>query len=35
MVPSYKAVIEIQRTLEKIGKPYNAKPDGWGTFGNG
>ena len=35
MVPSYEAIIEVQRILEKTGKPYNARPDGWGSFGNG
>jgi hypothetical protein len=34
MVPSYDAIIAIQRTLEDVGRPYNAKPDGWGSFGN-
>ncbi|HEY3787713.1 MAG TPA: ribonuclease E inhibitor RraB, partial [Urbifossiella sp.] len=34
MVPDYDAIIRIQRTLEEIGRPLNAKPDGWGTFGN-
>ena len=34
MIPSYDAIIEIQNTLENIGRPYNAKPDGWGSFGN-
>ena len=34
MVPSYDAMIATQKTLEKLGAPYGAKPDGWGTFGN-
>jgi hypothetical protein len=34
MIPSYDAIIEVQRTLEELGRPYNAKPDGWGSFGN-
>lgn len=34
MVPSHEAVIEVQKNLEKLGKPYNAVPDGWGSFGN-
>ena len=34
MVPSYEAIIETQKILEEAGKPYNAIPDGWGSFGN-
>lgn len=34
MVPTYDAIVSIQGTLEKVGRPYNAKPDGWGSFGN-
>lgn len=34
MVPSYEAIIENQKILERAGQPYNAKPDGWGSFGN-
>jgi hypothetical protein len=34
MVPSYDAMIEAQRLLEEIGRPFGAKPDGWGSFGN-
>lgn len=34
MIPSYDAVVAVQKTLEDVGRPYNAKPDGWGTFGN-
>lgn len=34
MIPSYDAMISIQIDLEKPGKPYGAKPDGWGSFGN-
>ena len=34
MVASYDGVVSVQRTLEDIGRPYNAKPDGWGSFGN-
>jgi hypothetical protein len=35
MVPSYDAIIAIQQALENVGERYNAKPDGWGSFGNG
>jgi hypothetical protein len=35
MIPSYDAIIDIQNTLEEIGRPFNAKPDGWRSFGNG
>jgi hypothetical protein len=34
MIPSYDAIIDVQKTLGDIGRPYNAKPDGWGSFGN-
>jgi hypothetical protein len=34
MVPAYDAIVEIQRMLDDLGRPYNAKPDGWGSFGN-
>jgi hypothetical protein len=34
MMPSYEAIVETQMMLEELGKPYNAIPDGWGTFGN-
>jgi hypothetical protein len=34
MVPSYDEIVSIQETLDQVGRPYNAKPDGWGTFGN-
>jgi hypothetical protein len=34
MVPSYDAVISTQETLEEAGRPFGAKPDGWGSFGN-
>lgn len=35
MIPSYDAIIRIQDTLEDIGRPFNATPDGWGSCGNG
>jgi hypothetical protein len=34
MVPSYEAMISTQELLEELGRPYGAKPDGWGSFGN-
>ena len=34
MVPSYEHIVSMQRSLEEVGRPYNAVPDGWGTFGN-
>lgn len=34
MVPSYDAMISTQETLEEFGRPFGAKPDGWGSFGN-
>ena len=34
MISTYEAVIEIQKELEKLGAPFNAKTDGWGSFGN-
>jgi hypothetical protein len=35
MIPSYDTIISVQRTLENLGRPCNAQPDGWGSFGNG
>jgi hypothetical protein len=34
MVPTYEAIVEVQATLERIGRPFGATPDGWGSFGN-
>jgi hypothetical protein len=34
MIPSYNEIVSIQRTLENIGNLYNAKPSGWGSYGN-
>ena len=34
MVPSYNAIIAVQQTLENAGRAYNARPDGWASFGN-
>lgn len=34
MIPSYDAIIQIQKMLEEAGRPYKCTPDGWGTFGN-
>jgi hypothetical protein len=34
MVPSYEAIVSIQRMLENVGRQYGARPDGWGSFGN-
>jgi hypothetical protein len=34
MIPSYDAIVAVQETLERIGRPFHAKPDGWGSFGN-
>jgi hypothetical protein len=34
MIPTYDAIVETQQTLERIGQPFGAKPDGWGSFGN-
>jgi hypothetical protein len=34
MVPTYDAMIAVQKMLEEVGRPYNAIPDGWGSFGN-
>jgi hypothetical protein len=35
MVPAYEAMMQTQRLLEEVGKPFGARPDGWGSFGNG
>jgi hypothetical protein len=32
MVASYDAIVSIQQTLEQMGRPYDAKPDGWGSI---
>jgi regulator of RNase E activity RraB len=34
MIPSYDAMIDTQETLADIGRPFDAVPDGWGSFGN-
>jgi hypothetical protein len=34
MIPTYEAIIGAERILRQLGSRYNAKPDGWGTFGN-
>lgn len=34
IIPTHTAMIEIQKKLEEIGRPYGAKNDGWGSFGN-
>ncbi len=34
MVPSYDAVVAVQRALEQAGRTFNARPDGWGSYGN-
>lgn len=34
IVPSYTTMIEIQNSLAKLGEPFAAYPDGWGSFGN-
>lgn len=34
MIPSYRAIIEVQKTLEDLGRPFNAIPEVWGSFGN-
>lgn len=35
MVLNYDSVIAMQAELHAIVTPLGAKPDGWGTFGNG
>ena len=34
MIPLYESLIREQKTLGKLGIEFQAKPDGWGTFGN-
>jgi hypothetical protein len=34
MVPTYDEMIAAQKTLEELGRPFGARPDGWGSFGN-
>ena len=34
LIPTYDEIVAIQDRLEAIGRPYDAKPDGWGTLGN-
>lgn len=34
MIPAYPAIVRIQGQLAQIAIPFNATPDGWGTFGN-
>lgn len=34
MIPTYESMISTQKTLEDLGRPFGAKPDGWGSFGN-
>lgn len=34
MVPDYHDLIAVQDMLEELGRPYNAVPDGWGSWGN-
>jgi hypothetical protein len=34
MVPLYGELLEIQKKFKELGRPFHAKPDGWGTFGN-
>jgi hypothetical protein len=34
MIPTYDEIVAIQESLEEAGRAYNAKPDGWGSFGN-
>ena len=34
MIPSYNAMIDTQAILKEAGRPFDAKPDGWGSFGN-
>ena len=34
MVPSYSSLIREQEWLAEAGIRFQAKPDGWGTFGN-
>jgi Regulator of ribonuclease activity B len=34
MVPEYDAIIAIQEMIDRLGRPYGARSDGWGSFGN-
>ena len=34
MIPTYDAIVASQDQLDEAGKPFGAKSDGWGTFGN-
>lgn len=35
MLPSYESIVSIQELLKELGEKFGARPDGWGTFGNG
>ena len=34
MIPSYESIVGVQDFLAELGRPWNAEPDGWGSFGN-
>jgi hypothetical protein len=34
MVPTYAALADAQRELDRVAKPLGGASDGWGTFGN-
>jgi len=35
MILTYQTVVEAQRELEDLSRPFNGYSDGWGTLGNG
>ncbi len=35
MVPTYDAIIEAQKELDKLSAAFGGHSDGWGTLGNG
>lgn len=34
LIPSYEAILQVQEELTAAGAPFDAVPDGWGTYGN-
>jgi hypothetical protein len=34
MLPTYDGVVETQRELDELGRPFGGRSDSWGTWGN-
>jgi len=34
MLPTYDGVVEAQRQLDELSRPFGGRSDGWGTWGN-